>query len=360
MIDSRAFYQSAGARAGAALRGPGPGGSSAACCGHAGAVTVVRFLFVFPYRADLVMFRRPWLTLLLSLACALVTLWQWHGDRGAERAAEAFCANPGSPLYERMIEQSFGQSDPATCLRVMAGIRAAEDPHRIISEGIVGAHRLSGQPGPQSRQLLVQAVLDRYQAYEAVVPLPVSPRLWYDPQRWQPLRMLSATFAHASWHHLAGNLFFFFAFAAALEGILGAWRFIAVFVALAVGSFTAGHLVGLGGDPAPPTLGLSGVVYGMMTLFVFFLPTGGIRCLLWLVVVLHRFSVPAWLLVGWYVSIDALQFAFVEERSEVNLVAHLGGAVLGYVLGALFLRTRRERLRQGLAAGEWRPSAAAG
>ncbi|NKC11275.1 MAG: hypothetical protein GKR94_03420 [Gammaproteobacteria bacterium] len=68
---------------------------------------------------------------------------------------------------------------------------------------------------------------------------------------------------------------FFFAFAATVEIILGAWRYILVFLALAIGT----HVTYSPTGDTVPTLSLYGVVMGVMGLYAWFLPTSGIRLL---------------------------------------------------------------------------------
>ena len=100
-----------------------------------------------------------------------------------------------------------------------------------------------------------------------------------------------------------------------------------------------------------PTVGLSGVVYGVMGLFAFFLPTVRIRCFGWFVVFFKRFSVPAWTLVGGFVGLDVYRL-FSEDSSTINFAAHVGGAAFGYLIGVAFLRKKRREVRAVIAAGE--------
>ena len=157
--------------------------------------------------------------------------------------------------------------------------------------------------------------------------------------------MLSAAVVHGSWFHVIGNLLFFFAFAATLEMLLGGTVFVAVLLALAVLSHSVYSVATLTLANALPTVGLSGVVYGVMALFVFFLPRVRIRCFLWVIIFFKRFSVPAWTLVLAFVGFDVFQLLFTEVNSEINLAAHVGGAAFGYLLGVAFFRNKRQTIR---------------
>jgi len=92
---------------------------------------------------------------------------------------------------------------------------------------------------------------------------------------------------------------------------------------------------------ALPTVGLSGVVMGMIALFVFFIPWARISCFLWLIVFYRRFALPAWLLASWYIGWDVYALFTREGSTGVNLVAHLSGAAIGFLLGVTFFRQKR-------------------
>jgi membrane associated rhomboid family serine protease len=177
-----------------------------------------------------------------------------------------------------------------------------------------------------------------------MVPSYTTQQLWYEPASWNWKSMISAAFAHASWLHVLGNLFFFFAFAAAVEMIIGHFRFSLMIVGLALGTHIFYSLAMAGVDNAPPTVGLSGVVMGMMALFAFFLPTGRIRCFLWLIVFFKRFALPAWLLVSWYVGWDVYALLTEDGQSGINMVAHVSGAGIGFAAGMLLFRKRRREI----------------
>jgi len=155
--------------------------------------------------------------------------------------------------------------------------------------------------------------------------------------------MVTATVSHGSWWHPIGNLYFFFAFAVAVELIVGWWRYLVTIAVIGIGTGVACSLSSLGADDPLPTVGRSGVVMGMMALFTYFLPTGGIRCLLWIVVLFKRLTIPAWILFVWYFGWDvyAVQSG---GKPGVNLIAHVSGGVIGLAMGALFFRKQRRDL----------------
>ena len=71
----------------------------------------------------------------------------------------------------------------------------------------------------------------------------------------QPWRMVTSVLVHVNVIHLAFNLYWFWRFGTVIEKMLGWWRYLALIVAVAIGSAAAEHALFLGG------VGLSGVVY---------------------------------------------------------------------------------------------------
>ena len=161
------------------------------------------------------------------------------------------------------------------------------------------------------------------------------------PRSFSLTHMITAVFSHGNVTHLLGNLFFFFAFAASVEIIVGMFAFMVIIFSLAVGTNLAYSAVMFTYNAALPTLGLSGVVMGMIGLFVFLLPTANIRCFFWFLVIIRILRIPAWFLATWYIGWDVFQLYNAPGESNVNVVAHVSGALIGLLIGVIFYRHRR-------------------
>jgi membrane associated rhomboid family serine protease len=153
--------------------------------------------------------------------------------------------------------------------------------------------------------------------------------------------MLTSSFSHGSWDHVIGNLFFFFAFAAAVEMIIGPLAFLGVIVAMAFGTNIFYSLAMLKVAEPMPTVGLSGIVMGMMTMLAFFMPTAKIRCFYWFLIKVGTVTVSAWVLALFFVGFDIYNLLTQEEMGTVNLVAHVSGALIGLTLASIFFRRQR-------------------
>ena len=180
----------------------------------------------------------------------------------------------------------------------------------------------------------------------------ITDTLKYYPASWNPLNMVTSIFAHGSWTHLLGNLIFFLAFAPALEALIGSTlRYIALmlFIALVTGvSYSIATLIG--SIEALPTLGFSGVVMGMIGLSAYMMPLARIRVFGWFILFWKIFYVPAWILALFYIGLDLLEMISAESYGGINLVAHVAGGLAGYGFGFVWLKQRREEIREELEA----------
>lgn len=175
--------------------------------------------------------------------------------------------------------------------------------------------------------------------------------LVYYPETWNPLKMISSSFAHGGFMHLLGNLIFFFAFAPAIETLLGGklrFLWIMVFISLVVGiSYSFSVLIGL--SPPQPTLGLSGVVMGIIGLSAYLMPKAKIRVFCWFILFWKTFYIPAWILAVAYIGLDSWEMLTTENFNGINIVAHVAGGVAGYLYGFFWLKERKEETQEELA-----------
>ncbi|MDH5344724.1 MAG: rhomboid family intramembrane serine protease, partial [Gammaproteobacteria bacterium] len=89
------------------------------------------------------------------------------------------------------------------------------------------------------------------------------------------------------------------------------------------------------------SVGLSGVVMGMIGLSAYLLPRGRVRCYYWFVVVFGSVAMPVWALALWYLGGDIYTLFAYDNYGAVNVMAHVTGGIGGYLYGALFLKSAR-------------------
>ena len=149
--------------------------------------------------------------------------------------------------------------------------------------------------------------------------------LAFHPDQLDPLKMFSSVFTHADIWHLLGNLFFFYCFARTIEARITAAGFLLAFVVFVLATNLA--YAASAREPIP-TLGLSGVVWGYMGMFLFRYPKDRIEC--W-VLFLNKIELPAALFILAFLTLDIVAYRHTEVAA-VNYVAHFSG----FAAGALF------------------------
>ena len=301
-------------------------------------------MLFFPYKFDLNLKRVPFLTILVAVLClGIYTAQHANESEFAEKTLQ-FCGKNRSHVAQMALEKSVGDASPSRCIELMFELGVAEQPEDIIKEYAAASRPFAGLSDEDSRAYIEDFLLEEYQTYRMRVPALRTKELWYAPQSWDPVKMVTASFSHGSWDHVIGNLLFFYAFAAAVELIVGALAFAGVVMVMVFGTNVAYSLAMLSVDDPLPTVGLSGVVMGMIALLAFFMPTAKVRCFYWVLIKIGTVAVSAWVLALIYIGVDVYTLMTQEEMGGINLVAHVSGAVIGLVLGAVFFRRHRREI----------------
>jgi membrane associated rhomboid family serine protease len=175
--------------------------------------------------------------------------------------------------------------------------------------------------------------------------------LAFYPDQLDPLRMLTSVLTHADAWHLVGNLFFFYCFARTLENQVSLLGYLLAFVVFVLVTNLAYSATA---DLPIPTVGLSGVVWGFMGMFLMRHPRDDIEC--W-VLPLGKVRVPAFLFILAFLAIDLISFS-QSDVSRVNYAAHFSGFAAGVLFKLLlwnsFASERPETAKPALAGGRYR------
>ncbi len=302
-------------------------------------------MFLLPLKANFPLPRIPWLTLLVCLVCAGVFAKQqsdWH-DFGM--ALERFCNSGRSHLEHIVFDRIAASQGTDDCAQIMYSI--ANDPERdeqeVISEFARKMKPLTGFSPSDSREYVRQMLEDQTRRFKNLVPPDPDNGLAYYTGSWNPITMITSSFAHGGWGHIAFNLVFFFAFAATVEALVGPLWFIAfILVDSWFIGVTGSAIAALSGEHYL-TLGLSGVVMGVIGLFAYLLPRGKIKCFFLIVVVPGFIAVPGWALALLFIGGDITTLLMQVDAGVINVMAHVMGGIGGYLFGVIFLRDVRER-----------------
>jgi membrane associated rhomboid family serine protease len=164
------------------------------------------------------------------------------------------------------------------------------------------------------------------------------------------LTLFTAMFLHGSPLHLAGNMLYLWIFGDNVEEVLGAVRYLLVYLACGlIGSF---FQIAANPDSLIPTLGASGAIAGVMGAYVVWFPHNRVR------VLVFRFitEMPALVVIGvWFVMQvweGVGSIGHLGETGGVAYLAHIGGALTGIVVAWLFHdRAAYTRARNDAAEG---------
>ena len=162
-----------------------------------------------------------------------------------------------------------------------------------------------------------------------------------------PLQWFTSCLFHFDALHLAGNMFFLWAFGLVVEGKTGWTRFLAIYFGIAAAHGFVEQLLMSAATTAAATptgsAGASGVVYGLMAMAVVWAPRNELNCVLF-----HRFffgrsartapfDVTILTFSGFYVAMELLTGSF-GGFSMGSVVIHLLDVVVGFGLAVVMLR----------------------
>lgn len=301
-------------------------------------------MLFFPYKFDLGLKRIPFLTILISIVCIAIYSKQFANESEFSEKTHWFCSKSRSHVDQLALEKSIGNASATRCVQFMYELGVSDDPENIIGEYAERSESFAGFNDEDSRIYIRDFLNDEYRTYRSRVPAYTTKELWYSPKSWNPATMVTSSFSHGSWDHLIGNLVFFYAFAAAVELIVGWLAFAAVVMVMVFGTSISYSLAMMSVENPLPTVGLSGIVMGMIAMLAYFMPTAKIRCFYWFLVKIGTVAVSAWILALFYFGLDIYTLMNQEEMGGVNLIAHISGALIGFLMGLIFFRKQRREI----------------
>lgn len=283
----------------------------------------------------------PWLTLLLlSINLIVFCAWQAGDD---ERFAEAQryyfqsgLADRELPLYRRYLRDSgqmavltaIGRGGPA---RIRLAGRAVNDVRfrHALESGRLFTDTVQWQQWQSLRR-----------GYDRRLDEVFTLRQVLRRGEWSPRRMLGSAFVHSGVAHLAGNLLFLLALGLVLEGAIGAVGLLLVYLLGALGGSAASLL--WGSSEVLGTLGASGAIAALMGAFCVVWGRRPVRFFYWFIVLFDYVRAPAIVLLPLWLGWELYRF-FSDSGQGIAFEAHIGGLIVGALLGAVLVLTRRTR-----------------
>jgi hypothetical protein len=170
------------------------------------------------------------------------------------------------------------------------------------------------------------------------------------PLPW-PISWFTATFLHASWDHILGNLLFLAIFGKNVEDAFGRLGFLALYVAGGFAATVTQTVITLAVSPETdsriPMLGASGAVSAVLGAFLVLYPQARIKTLVLVFIV----RIPAWVCLGGWFLYQFLEARYAilnpeEGGSGVAFAAHVGGFLFGMLAAYALASAGRIRAQE--------------
>jgi len=152
---------------------------------------------------------------------------------------------------------------------------------------------------------------------------------------WNPLQWLSSALVHLDVMHLLGNMVFFWVFGLIVEGKLGWWRFLLLLASIAAISGCIEQTIMLGAQGS--SLGLSGVIFGLIAIAWLWAPENEIDVLLLLFPIFRHFDIKVRTFGLIYLALELLGAALNDFAMSTPML-HLLGAAVGAPIGIVMLK----------------------
>lgn len=155
-----------------------------------------------------------------------------------------------------------------------------------------------------------------------------------------PVQWLTHNFLHADFMHLLGNMLFLWSFGLVVEGKLGPWKTLFVYLSIGILHGATVQFLTLHNEPTH-CLGASAIVYGMMVLCLIWAPENSMDCLFvfifMLIIRVGSFEVPIKIMVGLFLALQVFVLWLTDWQLSSEYL-HTVGAVIGLGFGLVFLR----------------------
>ena len=153
--------------------------------------------------------------------------------------------------------------------------------------------------------------------------------------------MLTSMFIHGGLMHFIGNMLFLWVFGDNIEDTFGHLKYLAFYLIAGVLATLSHYAI----DPSSqtPLVGASGAISGVMGAYLVLYPRNRIRTLIIYILITVIELRAVWLLLIWIglQTIQGLLSIGVSDQVSTAFFAHIGGFVVGAIVGAVVRMFRR-------------------
>ncbi len=175
-------------------------------------------------------------------------------------------------------------------------------------------------------------------------PEQFAPYLLHYSSGLHPVQWVTSAFMHAGVLHLIGNMLFLWPFGLVIEGKIGWWRFLSVYMGIAIGVGVLEQIITMVTGEEGTSLGASSAIYGLIAMSVVWAPKNDLLCgfaywFLYIPRVVH-FTVPL-MFFGIFFVLWELAEASMTGFAISTPMLHLLGAVVGFPIAFGMLLTKK-------------------
>ncbi len=162
-----------------------------------------------------------------------------------------------------------------------------------------------------------------------------------------PIQWVTHLFLHAGFMHLIGNMLFLWTFGLIVEGKIGWWKMLAVYMGIGVFQGAAEQLMMLGysGD-SPGSLGASGAIFGLMAIGLVWAPRNDVQCFLFMGLFSRTLEMTVSGLACLFLVIQVVTVFLIHAWNGWTTfvwgseLIHLSGAAIGFAVGIVLLKKK--------------------
>jgi len=304
-----------------------------------------------PYSSTLNFNKKPYVTYFISILCLVIYYAQYKNEININIAAVQYCEsisiesnNNENKKYDLLANNVLGCSQMLTYFYEHKKQGAIDYIKFLIIQSNNDSYSLADVDEIYSK------LNEHLIKFKETAPTSYNRVLMHYPNEFNPFSMITSSVAHGNWSHVFFNLIFFMAFAPGVEIVINnRLRYIAVLLGISLVTGVSYSLVVLMSGSAPlPTLGLSGVVMGMIGMSAYLMPYARVKVIFWFIFFIRVYKIPVWILAVWFVGWDTLEVLFSDDYDGVNFVAHVSGGFSGYLMALMFFKKRRDEIQDEL------------
>jgi len=155
--------------------------------------------------------------------------------------------------------------------------------------------------------------------------------------------LITSMFLHGGFLHIIGNMLYLWIFGDNVEDAFGHLPYLGLYAAAGIFGSILHILIAPGSSI--PTIGASGAISGAMGAYFVLYPRARVLTLVPIFFFLRFIYLPAYILLGFWILLQFLYgFGAPAGAGGVAYFAHIGGFLVGVLLGLLVRRRRRSHI----------------